>query len=636
MNLRASAAVLAAILSLWAAAGAARDAGCHLSKLTDIPVTLRRMEALVTLKLNGTEEIFVLDSGAFYSSISAQTAAELKLPLGAWVNDIKGVGGTFSAGLAKVRDLTIYGVTIHNREFIAGGTEIGVAGLLGQDFLHNLGDVEYDFANGVVRLWRTKGCDHGDLAYWVKDNQPYNIMHIDEVSLWEPHTRGDAYVNGARIHVLFDSGAGTSVLSLRAAERAGVKPGAPGVQSAGYSTGLGQGMSETWIAPFASFKVGDEEIQNTHLRIGNVGIDTDMLLGFDFFLSHRIFVATSQSKLYFTYNGGPVFDLTRQPRPAAAPVTASADASGPGTGAPDVGKADSAAAARASADAPGMATPPATPAAPASAGIPADPAGTVEPTDAPGYRRRAAILVMRRDYEHAIADLTRAIELTPADAQLFRDRATAYANARQVQLARSDLDHFLTLQPGDVSARIQRASLALAARQAAAAIADLDAASAAAPKEDNTHMQIGQLYQNAGQLRPAIREYDLWLASHTEDAGQARALMLRCSARAELGEELDKALSDCNAALRRLPAGQSVAALQFRGLTRLRRGELDKAIEDSSAALKLAPQNAFALYQRGLARVRKGAVADGQADQAAARAVRPAIEDDFKKLGITP
>jgi tetratricopeptide (TPR) repeat protein len=104
----------------------------------------------------------------------------------------------------------------------------------------------------------------------------------------------------------------------------------------------------------------------------------------------------------------------------------------------------------------------------------------------------------------------------------------------------------------------------------------------------------------------------------------------------ELGEELDKALSDCNAALRRLPAAASADTLQVRGLLRLRRGELDKAIEDATAALKLAPRDAWALYERGLARMRKGAIADGQADQTHARALQPRIDDEFKKLGIAP
>jgi hypothetical protein len=67
----------------------------------------------------------------------------------------------------------------------------------------------------------------------------------------------------------------------------------------------------THLAPFSSFKVGDEEIRNPRLRVGDTREGTDMLLGADFFLSHRIFVSNEQRKVYFTYNGGPVFSASR-------------------------------------------------------------------------------------------------------------------------------------------------------------------------------------------------------------------------------------------------------------------------------------------------------------------------------------
>ena len=36
-----------------------------------------------------------------------------------------------------------------------------------------------------------------------------------------------------------------------------------------------------------------------------------MLLGIDFFLSHRIYISKAQSKMFVTYNGGTVFALNR-------------------------------------------------------------------------------------------------------------------------------------------------------------------------------------------------------------------------------------------------------------------------------------------------------------------------------------
>ena len=121
-----------------------------------------------------------------------------------------------------------------------------------------------------------------------------------------------------------------------AARRAGETPDSPGVTAGGMSAGIGRHTVRTWIAPFASFKIGDEEIHNTHLRIGDPELrGADMLIGADFFLSHHILAASSQRKLYFTYNGGPVFNLTTVPMPAPAPASADTSAAGgAGPGAP--------------------------------------------------------------------------------------------------------------------------------------------------------------------------------------------------------------------------------------------------------------------------------------------------------------
>lgn len=184
--------------------------------------------------------------------------------------------------------------------------------MIGQNVLR-LGDVEYDLANGVIRLLSPHGdCRDASLAYWAKDQDlPYSTIDIVPSTEERPLTIGSAAVNGSRVTFLLDSGANASLLTLAAAKRAGVTPDSPGVAPAGRAPGGGTGGIRTWIAPFASFKIGDEEIRNTRLRIGALRLsDADMLLGADFFLSHRIYVANSQHKLYFTYGRGPVFNLT--------------------------------------------------------------------------------------------------------------------------------------------------------------------------------------------------------------------------------------------------------------------------------------------------------------------------------------
>src|SRR5258708_33802746 len=99
-------------------------------------------------------------------------------------------------------------------------------------------------------------------------------MPIDYIDPLHPQTIGVAYVNGKQIRVAFDTGAFTSVLSLKAAERAGVKPDSPGAVASGYTRGIGRGMTKECIATFESFKIGDaEEITNARLRIADIGVD---------------------------------------------------------------------------------------------------------------------------------------------------------------------------------------------------------------------------------------------------------------------------------------------------------------------------------------------------------------------------
>ncbi|MBS0366385.1 MAG: retroviral-like aspartic protease family protein [Proteobacteria bacterium] len=295
----------------------AATAGCQLVKLLEMPVTMEGLRPTVRGSINGGDALFLADSGAFFSSLTSAAAAQYKLhveslPPGFYV---EGVGGAASAGLARVHALGFAGLSVANIPFLVLDNDIGsgVAGLLGQN-VFRISDVEYDLANGAIRLMRPHDCGKSVLAYWASAGQAYSVMNIESPSERDPRTNGTAFVNGQRVRVTFDTGAATSVLTLAAAKRAGVTPGSAGTMPAGHESGIGRHSGQTWVAPFASFKIGDEEIRHTRLRIGELNLPgADMLLGADFFLSHRIFVANSQGKLYFTYNGGPVFNLSANP-----------------------------------------------------------------------------------------------------------------------------------------------------------------------------------------------------------------------------------------------------------------------------------------------------------------------------------
>jgi predicted aspartyl protease len=65
-------------------------------------------------------------------------------------------------------------------------------------------------------LLKPDDCSHTDLAYWAK-GLVVSIIDIDRSNPHSQATTGSAVVNGANVHVLFDTGAATSMISVRAA-----------------------------------------------------------------------------------------------------------------------------------------------------------------------------------------------------------------------------------------------------------------------------------------------------------------------------------------------------------------------------------------------------------------------------------
>jgi tetratricopeptide (TPR) repeat protein len=402
-----------------------------------------------------------------------------------------------------------------------------------------------------------------------------------------------ATANGHQIRVVFDTGAFLSGMSLRAAARAGVTPASPGVVQTVGSTGFGDKVRRTWVAPFDSFALGGEEIRKTRLRISETELEgIDMLLGADFFLSHRILVSQSQQKIYFTYNGGPVFKLET--------AVQRADAAAP---------------------------PGASDAAPAPAAQPSD-----EPKDADGFARRAAASMGRREPGPAIADLDRAIALSPEDGELYLRRAEAHQMNRQPVLAMADLDEGIRRKPDSPEALIHRAQLYFGQRDRARAEADLDAADKLKIDDPSVRLSIAGVYEGAGDYDAAIAEYDRWIHDHPRDGQLPQALNGACWDRAVVKRDLDHALQDCNAAVNMRPGAANI--LDSRGLVHLDRGEIDQAIADYSAALKIQPKQPLTLFARGVAKQKKGLKEAGDADIQAATALNPKIADQAKRFGI--
>lgn len=529
---------------------------CRGAAIAELPVVMEGRRPLVKATVNGAKSAFLVDSGAIFSMISPASAGRLGLALRPVPRSFSmaGIGGTVDAQVATVRRFEVAGRTLFDVDFFVGGSEVGATGLLGQNVL-GIADAEYDLAGGMVRLLRAGACADRALRDGVW--HPFPGMDIEPLTPRQRHISGIASLNGIALRAVFDTGAPTTLLSLAAARRAGIRPGDSAMLPGGAANGLGGSIAQSWVAPGVHYRIGNTEIRGDVLRIADIGeAPFDLLIGADFFLAHRVYVANSRRKLYFT----PVAEARNvQAQPALA--------------------------------------------------------------DAEAYSRRGAALAARRELANAIADFSRAIEMAPNEPRYRLQRATARLEHKEDLLAKADLDQAIEMKPDFVAARLSRAVLRVAEKNFALARTDLDAGSGAASREDDRRFAFAALYAGMEDWRRSLEEFDLWIATHPGDHRQAPALNARCWARAMLNEALRQALDDCNAALRLRPdepafldsratvllrMGQLVQAIvdydaalaqqpglawsrYGRGLAKLRKGLAAAGREDLTAAVAIDP-----------------------------------------------
>ncbi len=217
--------------------------------------------------------------------------------------------------------------------------------------------------------------------------------------------------------------------------------------------------------------------------------------------------------------------------------------------------------------------------------------------------------------------------------------AYAFPGGRAADAVRAvkEFDTAVAIAPDDAAPYQQRGEAYFAAGNMAAARADFDrcATNAQARTPGFTHACLhgrGKVREAGGDTAAALEDYDAAIAAQGDNAAYRNSA---CWARATLGRELDRALADCNEALRLKP--RNPGYLDSRAMVQMRAGAFALAEADYTAALTAAG-NRFphAQYGRGVARLKQGKTAGGQADIAAASAADPELAARFAGFGLAP
>ena len=593
------------------------------SKRWELPVLLAGRQPLVSAQINGASVHLLLDSGASRSQVTVAAVRQLGLSTRR-IRDrtqLVGLGGAGAGvpALAHVTQFALEGRQAQGVDLLVRDNDVSddAVGVLGLDLVGRA-DLEFDLGGaGFTLAYPGSACRRAIMPDWEGVSPVVRVPLIFDEEPWGNAARIEVLVNGVPLRAQLDTGAEVSILTRAAARRVGLEPGGKGVREAPPVTGLGTQLVRTWLGGVDRLEIGGERIRDTHLRLGDFALeDTDLLLGMDFFLAHRLLVANSQGVLYVRYQGGPVFDRPLPDQPAQADRV-TVDGQGPVR------------------------------------------AILMQPLDADGFARRARIFAAEGALSQAIDDLSEASRLAPGVADHWLQRALMRSALAQWPAALLDLDQALMLEPGNVAALVTRARLRIAhpdlqsakpvapdahalelaaagqaqdASALALASADLAQADRHAAAQAPVRLDLGDLYLRLGAPAAAIVQFDDWLAARPQGVNVPAVLNQRCWARALLGVQLEAALSDCNQALAADP--HSASRLDSRGLVHLRRGDWRLALDDYQAALSLNPALPWSLYGSGLILLRRGAAAAAQADLTAARLLRPDIDREAQRYGI--
>ena len=312
--------LLAASVAAHAATSAQK---CKYSRIAELPVWMQNGKPVTEGSINGHKVGILLDTGAGPSIVHRTTVEKLGLtPVDVTGLRMFGTGGETAARAVQIDEFKFgHAVRKEWRVLVSGEGSLGsnIAVVLGYDFLQNL-DVEFDLPGGAVRFFQGEDCGNVALSYWTRE--PAGQVEIVPGVQLELTVQ----INGRPARAQLDSGTSTSVIESELASQLGVTAKSPGVVPGGCSSGLGRNPIESWIGQFESFAIGHELIRSPKLRFAELWKDLAyttatsgvarnmqgvpaMLLGADFLRTHRVLIAHSQRKIYFTYAGGTVFPV---------------------------------------------------------------------------------------------------------------------------------------------------------------------------------------------------------------------------------------------------------------------------------------------------------------------------------------
>ncbi len=212
----------------------------------------------------------------------------------------------------------------------------------------------------------------------------------------------------------------------------------------------------------------------------------------------------------------------------------------------------------------------------------------LEPRNVAAWNNRGNARDKKGDLEGALLDYSKAIEIDPNDVIALRNRANQYIDHRQDYAAGlADVEKALRLKPDYAEAYVTRGIARLHKNELDAAAADFEKGIALKPSDSHAWNGRGNVKLRRRQIDEAIADYTKAIEL---DPKNAHAFRNRGIAKYYHKKDADGALADYTASIQADPA--FAAGYGNRAVVREAKGDLDGALADLVRAIELDPKRA--------------------------------------------
>jgi predicted aspartyl protease len=279
-------------------------AGCYIGELGTLPLTFTaNMLPLVEASINGNTVPAVLDIGLQYATSLDKTTLE-KLGIHVRSSDSNYAGVQVMNSLI---DRFAVGTIEWKRSWFVveelPGDVIGAK--IGANYLLR-NDLEIALDDGYLKYFKPSGCRKASLAYW--DQQAPSVpIDVDPLKK-DLRPWFKVRINGKDISAVLSTASEHSYIDLYTAQRMGLTPQSPGAARKDSVISWYNRSQPVWSVPVPQMSIGDLEIKDFSLHLVNLDLSGEvMLLGADFLRRHRVYIAMSQRRIYFSpVNAKPV------------------------------------------------------------------------------------------------------------------------------------------------------------------------------------------------------------------------------------------------------------------------------------------------------------------------------------------